>query len=479
MAQRIFLATLLVNIALASGHLYTMDDQTNFYVVDSIWNAYDVNIVPSEHERHLNAVAGTDGRRYSYYGIGGPIVYLPFYAVGRAAGRFHGAVHYLAQAGMSLTNAFMTALAAALVFTVTTRRGRSEPAALAAALLFAFATPAFVWSKHLSNSVIVGALLMLALRCLLESGLVWNLAAGLALGLAVNVRYDAIIGAALLVAAAPFLRRRSWTSVGAIVLGLAPFALLLLAYNAYRFGSITSLGYPDLAAKGQFEASIPNGLYGLTLSPGRGLIVYGPILLALPFAWRKLAGSQTDILLFIGIPLAYTLFYARLATWHGGIGWGPRYLACALPFLCCGFADLFPLARTMRPFFAALLALSVAVQLWGGLASIDSYHDELVELGVDPLLSATVPEYAPLWGIAGVVANFNLTRLPKETANAPLPAGGYPATQTLRYTPDYWPFYAYKLGIPAPACALLWLSVFVPGVVLTARLWMRGAQQAV
>ncbi len=449
-----------------------MDDHTNFEVVDSLWSRIDLNVQSKDRTRHLNTVSGTDGRQYSYYGLGGPLAYFPFYALGRLAGQAHGSVHYLAQAGMSLTNAFATACTAMLIFMVMVRLGRPARASGLAALLYAFMTPAFVWSKHQSNSVLVGLLFLLAFRLLLESHWKWHVLGGGILGFSVNVRYDAIIGVILVIAGVNFILKR-WDvrSSAALLVGSFPFAILLLAYNAFRFGSPWALGYPDLETAGQFRASILSGLFGLLISSNRGLLIYGPVLWLVPIAWRRVVtnGKWRELSVYAGIPLVYCFFFATLATWHGGMGWGPRYLACALPFLCCCMADLFPFHGKFRSLAMGLALLSLAIQLWGGLVSIDSYHDYLVENGIDPLLSATHVEYSPLWEIRHVALQFDLSRLPDALTDAPLPAGGYPATKALRATPDFWPFYAYKVGIPWPWCLALWSGVFICGLLVLRR----------
>ena len=44
-------------------------------------------------------------------------------------------------------------------------------------------------------------------------------------------------------------------------------------YNWYRFNSIVDFGYPDKA----WTTFLPTGLFGLLISPGKGLFWYTPV----------------------------------------------------------------------------------------------------------------------------------------------------------------------------------------------------------
>ncbi len=479
LALRLFLALLLLYAALSGGHLYSMDDHTNFHVADSILARGSIDLEEASRARHLNTTTGADGRPYSYYGIGGPLVFLPFVALGRAAGALAGSSHYLSQASMSLASAVLTAATSALVFLILRRRGRSSRRALAAAALYALATPALVWSKYSANSVIVGFLFVGALYAFLHDSNRGWMVAGLCLGLAVNVRYDAAIGAALL----PLLamtrgdgaradRARRFASLG---VALLPFALLLLGHNLLRFGSPWKLGYSNLESADPFGTPLLSGLYGLLLSPNRGLLFHAPILLILPFSFRQGMEKRWSLLL----PAVYAVFYAKAETWDGGVVWGPRYLGCVLPLLCLPLGDAAAalVSRGRRDALIALAGLSVSMQLWGGIVSMDSYHDHLVESGINPLRTRDEVELAPVWGVRLVMRELTLEQLADRAGEGPLPAGGHPATVILRSTADYWPFYAYKLGFSPWPLILLW-SLMVIGALLVSRpLWRAAGQE--
>jgi hypothetical protein len=104
--------------------------------------------------------------------------------------------------------------------------------------------------------------------------------------------------------------------------------LAVIAYNYYRFGSVLEYGY----LHGSWDANLLVGLYGLLLSPGKGLFVYAPILLIAALGWvHSRPGDQR--MLVLGITMVFLIPHALYSNWSGGGGWGPRFLLPILPFL--------------------------------------------------------------------------------------------------------------------------------------------------
>jgi hypothetical protein len=464
-ALRLVVGLFLFYIAFSGGHLYSMDDHTHHAVLDAIWTRGSIAIDDAAAARHLNTSQGVDGRVYSYYGIGAAILSFPFYLAGWAAGALTGRTYYLSQAGMSLTNAFLTACTAALIFSTLRKIGRAPRASLATALVYAVASPALVWSKTFYTSVMVGALFLLALRLLLEDTPASSFLAGFALGLAVNVRYDAAIGAVLIPILVRKLRRRDLLPLAAAAL---PFAAILFGYNFIRFGSPLDTGYADFQSAHPFQNPLLDGVYGLLLSPNRGLILYGPLFVFLPFVatrFGRIAPRLAAAVLLVST--CYLIEYASYLGWDGGVVWGPRHLGCVLPLITLSFVELWSAnAAWVRRLITLVLSLSVAVQLWGGIASADSYGDLLTERGINPVLSSTDPALSPIWGIRHIIGNLSLTRLSDTPPRDALPAGGHPITRKLRYLPDFWPAYAWALGVPAIFVLTLWGLVLAAAVAV-------------
>ena len=189
-------------------------------------------------------------------------------------------------------------------------------------------------------------------------------AAGLALGFAIVVRQTtALFAAAVLVAF--LLTRRDWRplAVGALV-GFLPLPL----YNLAAFGNALEQGYGVKA----FGTPLLEGLYGVLLSPSRGLFVYSPFLLfaiaPLVAAWRS-REPIAGLLRWLGLATAgLVLAYALYAEWWGGRVFGARFLTDALPALFLALATAVPRTRLARVAFAAAAAWALLLYGAGGFA---------------------------------------------------------------------------------------------------------------
>lgn len=153
-----------------------------------------------------------------------------------------------------------------------------------------------------------------------------ELAAGLALGLGAVVRQTT----ALLIPFVPGGRVRAtiYALVGGAI-GVAP----LLAYNAIAFGNPLEQGYGTKPFDGQPLV----GLYGLLLSPSRGLFIYEPYMLFAVVAAAMLK-PERDLIEQRLLSLAYAwaataILYATYVEWWGGRVFGPRFLDDLAPVL--------------------------------------------------------------------------------------------------------------------------------------------------
>lgn len=198
--------------------------------------------------------------------------------------------------------------------------------------------------------------------------------AGALLGWAVGCEYPLAVPAAVLVlAVAGPGRWRRWL---AIVAGAVGPAAGLAAYDQACFGSPWSLssaheahaGYASLLGSGVFGVGLPTpaGLFGLLLSPARGLLVWFPLLwlgaAALPWARERLDRAE----IVAGLSgLGLVVVMAGYRNWHGGWFPGPRYLLAVLPLLLVAVA---PGIGRLRCHAAGRIALAAAA-LWGVTAS--------------------------------------------------------------------------------------------------------------
>ncbi|HEV2251494.1 MAG TPA: hypothetical protein VGT60_13415 [Candidatus Limnocylindria bacterium] len=153
--------------------------------------------------------------------------------------------------------------------------------------------------------------------------------AGLAVGAGTVVRQTTAIVLAGIVSRRTF--RRALAGFG---IGIIP----LLAYNAAAFGNAFEQGYGSKP----FDTPVLTGLYGLLLSPSRGLFVYAPYLLfalaPLASAWRTPGRVAARLRAFGLVGLATLVLYATYTEWWGGRVFGARFLDDLAPILFAALA---------------------------------------------------------------------------------------------------------------------------------------------
>ncbi len=364
-----------------SGDFHSADEMATFAVTQSLVQRGRFDIEPLRWMGRQQGAFGPDGLLYSKYGLGISLLALPLQWLAALVPAFGNV-----QTTM-LLNALVTALTAVLLLHFTRRMGYSRGVALATALLFGLATPAWVYAKYFFGEPLTALCLLAAaygLRRWREGdGPGWALAAGAAAGYALTTR---LVDGAL---AVPWLalygfwprrweralRDRRWW-VGAVAFA-APLALALAGHEWYtlaRFGRLGESGYHT----GFFAVPLLTGLYGLLFSPGRGLFPHAPILLlgvaALPLAWRR---QRAETLLIGAISGVYLLLYGTWRWWFGGDCWGPRHILPLLPFAALLLPPALDWAgkkRRWRPWTVGTLAtLSAVAQLGGVLVAFGVY----------------------------------------------------------------------------------------------------------
>jgi hypothetical protein len=216
-----------------------------------------------------------------------------------------------------------------------------------------------------------------------ETGPIWL--CGLMAGLAVLIRPTNIflipsVGAAL------WNGRAGWRHWVGFLASPAAAAALLASYNLSIFGRLTG-GYP-----GSLHGSLANGLAGVLISPGRGLLLYTPVLLfALLLLHGRCAESRSRLapmvaacLVFIGTQICIV---AAWPVWWGGYCWGPRLLTDTLPFfvLLLGAASPALDNSFVRRAFVAAACWGVLIQAVGSFCYPKGRWDHLpVPVDTDP-----------------------------------------------------------------------------------------------
>jgi len=116
-----------------------------------------------------------------------------------------------------------------------------------------------------------------------------------------------------------------------------------------------------LPAQEAFSAPFFQGLYGLTLSPGKGLLWYTPLFFASLAAWPAFfRRHRIEALLAAAVVVVNILFYAPWYLWWGGHSWGPRFLVTVLPFAALPLVEALAAAKCHRLVAVGVAALAAA-----------------------------------------------------------------------------------------------------------------------
>jgi hypothetical protein len=248
------------------------------------------------------------------------------------------------------------------------RRLYSTAVAAALALVYGFGTIAWYYAKSAFSEPLVTMLLLAALWALESRRFA---AAGAAVGGMVLTRQMSLTFAIPLAAWAALRAheeedRRIWlvrlaTFIGPALLG----QLLTLGYNLCRFGQPFESGYGQVA----WDTPLIVGLHGLLLSPGKGLLVFMPVLLLGLPGWLLLYGrDRTRATLILALGLFHLVPNALFRDWPGGGGWGPRLLLPMVPLVLLPTGEVvsrWQTTRVGRGLVVFLIALSVFIQVLG------------------------------------------------------------------------------------------------------------------
>jgi hypothetical protein len=321
---------------------------------------------------------GLGGHLYAFYAPGQAILMVPFYVAGKVIAH-HLSLPYdvtTLYAARSLDLVLGALLAFVFfLFAVSLRYPRGVAALLT--LIFAFATAAWPDAQSALEQTQVDLFVLIASLALwtwLKHGMKdrrWLVVCAAGAGAALCTRYDAAVFvpvfAALILgfrwSSGPS-RRQALIATGVFLLSIAPWLLALGGWNAARFGSPFLTGLHEQT----FGGNPFTGFLGLALSPGKGLIWYVPIMVLLPWTFRRfMARSGRAGVLFAAMIATPILFYSTVLFWHGDPSWGPRYLYTALPYLTLPLGEILvswrSRAAAMRLSFVFLVGASLAIQV--------------------------------------------------------------------------------------------------------------------
>jgi hypothetical protein len=306
------------------------------------------------------------GHTVSLYPIAAPVLVAPLYLP---------AVAYLSITGWNqldldrvarimekLCASLLAALSTALLYLLLRRR--AEPRlSLLLALVYAFGTTTWIissqalWQHGMGELLVVAAMFALTGRCNPPRAILAGILCGL---IACNRPPDSLIAAALTIYGLWWAKRLAPLMLSAAAVP----TLFLLIYNFGIVGHYAG-AYGLVGNATFFQHNLLYGLAVLLFSPAKGLFVFSPFLLVIPFCLPQIFADRRTraITAAVGIAAVVLLLVYSKADWRQGASWGPRWLTDLLPIL---FWMLPPavssLNRVGRVAFALACCAGIAIE---------------------------------------------------------------------------------------------------------------------
>ncbi|MGB2599104.1 MAG: glycosyltransferase family 39 protein, partial [Candidatus Omnitrophota bacterium] len=288
----VFLIVLSAYAFLAGGH-YGGDAFNNYLTTQSLVLDRDIAIYDRPFEIKevqtdaSQGVPGKDGKRYSAYGMGMPLLQVPFFLVGMAISFFMKDLpaNYVTFFCVSFTNVFLSAVNVVLLLVLLQKLGVKLKEAITLSLVYAFSTMALVYSKSGFPEPALVTFMLIAMVSLFsyvkeKKGMGYLVISGAALGFMAMIKvYTVILAPAFLVyflSASGARRRYAWVPMIAF---LAVLSVDLWA-NFIRSGNILVTGYGHVITQAKYGNRFLKALYYYWFSIGKGFFFYNlPLIL--------------------------------------------------------------------------------------------------------------------------------------------------------------------------------------------------------
>jgi hypothetical protein len=384
----------LLSIVVQSGELGTADTMHRLQTAHSFWTS-EPPVFPDEYPEF--GIHGRNGEIWDWYGIGQPVLMLPFDIAGTYIERipifddYNGNDPSVRDIFVTYcVNTLISVLTALICFRLLRLFGFTIRHSIAGVLALLFCTTHLHYTQNMMENNYIFLLTFIGFAFQyqwLRTGqrrALWIGSAALGLDLITRLTTGLDI-----MAAGTFLllilwfekagKRTFWERAITYVKITAPAYLFFFAidraYQYYRFGSIfntyvTIFGQehrrldPSLPAIYPFETPFHVGFFGPLFTPEKSIFLFDPlivltILLAL-LCWKRFRPEiKAYIVSSLLLVLGYICFYARYTVWSGDFAWGDRYVSSAVEMAALISVPL--LLQYRRQLSGAVVALGYAL----------------------------------------------------------------------------------------------------------------------
>lgn len=316
-----FAGTWLIYLAFLPPGIYSIDGNSMLAVADSLVIHHNVSVPDGL------GIPGKDGLIYSSWYPLQSFLAVPVVAVAiKVSSVFHVPVHYVESLSVTVLPALYTALTVPLVYQISMLLLSSQNGAWLAAITYGFGTIALVYTRDFYADPLVA--LLVAIGIVLAFMQTTPRAIIAVTALAVLAKPTGIILGPILSVYLLWKTRDFWSSV-LPGLGTLIGLVIYFLYNFLRFGNCLTFGQPWKFSFG----FIPQGVLGLLVSPGVGLVWFCPCVFLSVVTFRQIKIRRMEAWTIAALAASSVVLHSLWWGWNGGWSWGPRLLLPILPGL--------------------------------------------------------------------------------------------------------------------------------------------------
>jgi len=422
----LFLLVFSVYFLAAGGH-YGGDALNNYLTTESMilegdLSIYDKDFSVEEIEMgKAEGVLGKDGNRYSPFGIGMPILQIPFYTIGLLISKIFKSLPagYVTFFCVSFTNTLLSALNSVLLFLLMLNIGFRRREALGLSIIYSFSTVAIIYSRTGFLEPAISTFMLITIINLFnyfkDKRTISLVVAGLSFGFMGLIKSYTVIFCPIF---ALFFLINEKEQKLKVLIPIASYILVAsieLWTNYLRFGSLIGSGYSQASSNTNaitfglsYGGSFFKALYYYWVSSGKGFFLYSPPLLIALFTWQGLFSERRKEFWFIlSIILAYALYFAFLFKRGSIFSWGPRYLIPILPLFILFMKGVFK-KKSLILLLIIMVLIGIFIQLPAIVMNYSHYLNFIIEkVGVDEYLINFIPGLSPVKGCWQLLISFS------------------------------------------------------------------------
>ncbi|HEX6806183.1 MAG TPA: hypothetical protein VF133_21095 [Terriglobales bacterium] len=356
----------LIAFCVQSGELGSADTMHRLQTAHSFWTS-EPPVFPNEYPEF--GVHGRGGKLYDWYGIGQPLLLLPFDIVGTGIADLPVFSDYGRDTDPTVRNIFVTytvnillnVLTALVCYRFLILLGFDLPQAIAGVLALLFCTTHLHYTQNMMENNYIQLLTLTGFAFQYEwlrSGsrralAIGSAAFGLNLLTRLTTGLDLLAGGVFLLVILWFEkagRHEFWKRFLEYARVAFPiYAFFLFCdrlYQFHRFGNWTTtyvhyftiehrLQDPTLLANYPWTTPFYKGFLGPLISPEKSIFLFDPLMvltiIIFVVAWKRISPAvKAYMVATFFLVLAYICFYARYYEWSGNFAWGDRYVSTAV-----------------------------------------------------------------------------------------------------------------------------------------------------